>query len=130
MIVHYAPSPESGYYRRSLPTLWGGGRIAMSWRQLGAGDLRAPWPAERSHNAEGTSPSGARGRDDRPVVVVIGTRGLRSLQGGVENYCRHLYPRLAARGARVIVFARRPYQGCRPFRYREVEVVPLPSSLP
>jgi glycosyltransferase involved in cell wall biosynthesis len=42
-------------------------------------------------------------------VVVLGTRGFPAVQGGVEKHCEELYPRLAALGCDVTVFARTPY---------------------
>ena len=29
-------------------------------------------------------------------IVVVGTRGIPDIQGGVETHCEELYPRLAA----------------------------------
>lgn len=31
-------------------------------------------------------------------IVVVGTRGIPDIQGGVETHCEELYPRLAAMG--------------------------------
>lgn len=42
-------------------------------------------------------------------IAVIGTRGFPGVQGGVEKHGEELYPRLAALGFDVIVFARAPY---------------------
>src|SRR5919198_5486045 len=63
--------------------------------------------------------------DGRPLhVAVVGTRGVVDVQGGVETYCRTVYPRLAERGCKVVVFTRRSYAG--PAReYRGVSLVPL-----
>lgn len=42
-------------------------------------------------------------------VVVIGTRGIPDIQGGVETHCEELYPRLAAMGVDVTVMRRSCY---------------------
>lgn len=42
-------------------------------------------------------------------IVVIGTRGIPGIQGGVETHCQHLYPRLAAMGHDVTVIRRSCY---------------------
>ena len=36
-------------------------------------------------------------------IVVVGTRGIPDIQGGVETHCEELYPRLAAMGHDVTV---------------------------
>ena len=42
-------------------------------------------------------------------VVVVGTRGFPSVQGGVETHCEELYPRLVELGCDVTVVTRTPY---------------------
>lgn len=42
-------------------------------------------------------------------IVVIGTRGIPDILGGVETHCQELYPRLEAAGHDVSVIRRRPY---------------------
>ena len=42
-------------------------------------------------------------------IVVIGTRGIPEIQGGVETHCQELYPRIAAMGHDVTVMRRTPY---------------------
>lgn len=42
-------------------------------------------------------------------IVVIGTRGIPGIMGGVETHCEELYPRIAALGHDVTVIRRRPY---------------------
>lgn len=42
-------------------------------------------------------------------IVVIGTRGIPDIQGGVETHCQELYPRLAAMGHDVTVIRRKCY---------------------
>lgn len=42
-------------------------------------------------------------------IVVIGTRGIPHIQGGVETHCEELYPRLVAKGCEVIIVRRSCY---------------------
>lgn len=42
-------------------------------------------------------------------IVVIGTRGIPHIQGGVETHCEELYPRLVAKGCEVTVVCRSCY---------------------
>ena len=42
-------------------------------------------------------------------IVVIGTRGIPDIQGGVETHCQELYPRLVKLGCEVILITRKPY---------------------
>ncbi len=42
-------------------------------------------------------------------IVVVGTRGIPNIQGGVETHCEELYPRLVAMGHEVIVVRRSCY---------------------
>ena len=42
-------------------------------------------------------------------VVVIGTRGIPNILGGVETHCEELYPRIVAMGHDVIIVRRTPY---------------------
>ncbi|MFW6275813.1 MAG: glycosyltransferase family 4 protein [bacterium] len=42
-------------------------------------------------------------------IFVIGTRGFPDIQGGVEQHCENLYPRLAANKCFITVFRRKPY---------------------
>lgn len=42
-------------------------------------------------------------------IVVIGTRGIPDIMGGVETHCQELYPRLVAMGHDVTVIRRTPY---------------------
>lgn len=39
-------------------------------------------------------------------VVVIGTRGIPNIQGGVETHCEELYPRIVKLGADVTIIRR------------------------
>ena len=42
-------------------------------------------------------------------IVVIGTRGIPNILGGVETHCEELFPRIAALGNDVTVIRRKPY---------------------
>jgi glycosyltransferase involved in cell wall biosynthesis len=42
-------------------------------------------------------------------IVVIGTRGIPNIQGGVETHCQELYPRLAKLGCEITLITRTPY---------------------
>lgn len=58
-------------------------------------------------------------------IAVLGLRGIPEVQGGVETHCQALYPRLAAKGHKVTLFARKGYVDPAPYRYRDVQVIPL-----
>ncbi|MCM1110564.1 MAG: glycosyltransferase family 4 protein [Clostridium sp.] len=47
--------------------------------------------------------------DRKLKIVVIGTRGIPEIPGGVETHCQELYPRLATMGHDVTVIRRTPY---------------------
>lgn len=59
-------------------------------------------------------------------IAVVGTRGIPGVHGGVERHCEELYPRIAAAGHAVCVYARRGYVE-HSQRYRGVDVVALPA---
>lgn len=42
-------------------------------------------------------------------IAVTGTRGIPSIQGGVETHCEELFPRVVAMGNDVVVFRRESY---------------------
>lgn len=42
-------------------------------------------------------------------IVVVGTRGIPDIQGGVETHCQELYPRIVAKGHEVILMRRSTY---------------------
>jgi len=42
-------------------------------------------------------------------IIVLGTRGIPNIQGGVETHCEQLYPRVASLGNDVTVITRTPY---------------------
>lgn len=45
----------------------------------------------------------------RIKVIVLGTRGIPDIQGGVETHCQELYPRIAKKGYDITVITRTPY---------------------
>lgn len=61
-------------------------------------------------------------------IAVVGTRGIPGVPGGVERHCEELYPRLAARGHDVVVFARDGYVS-QSDAWRGVEVRTLPAPV-
>jgi starch synthase len=42
-------------------------------------------------------------------IIVLGTRGIPDIQGGVETHCQKLYPRLVKLGCDVTLITRKPY---------------------
>jgi glycosyltransferase involved in cell wall biosynthesis len=58
-------------------------------------------------------------------IVVVGTRGLPGIQGGVERHCEQLYPHIVRQGYDVTVFTRRPYMSSDIKTYRGVSLIPL-----
>jgi glycosyltransferase involved in cell wall biosynthesis len=42
-------------------------------------------------------------------IIVLGTRGIPNVQGGVETHCEELFPRLVKRGCHVELITRKPY---------------------
>lgn len=58
-------------------------------------------------------------------IAVIGLRGIPEVQGGVERHCQHLYPRLVQTGYRVTIIGRKSYISKNPYRFEDIEVVPL-----
>ncbi len=60
-------------------------------------------------------------------IVVIGTRGIPDIQGGVETHCQQLYPRIVARGHDVTVIRRDSYVTTdnRSAEYRGVKLIDM-----
>jgi starch synthase len=58
-------------------------------------------------------------------IAVLGTRGIPDVMGGVEAHCEALYPRLAARGHSVTLFARKGYVQDDSYLFRGVRIEPL-----
>lgn len=62
-------------------------------------------------------------------IAVIGAKGLPPKQGGIEHYCAEVYPRMAAQGYSVDLFARSSYLGSGPYDeydYEGVRIISLP----
>ncbi len=58
-------------------------------------------------------------------IVVLGTRGIPDVPGGIEKHCEYLYPRLVRMGCDVTVLGRTPYTGHQSYQYQGVRVLPL-----
>lgn len=43
------------------------------------------------------------------TIIVLGTRGIPDILGGVETHCQELYPRIVKKGHKVTVITRTPY---------------------
>jgi glycosyltransferase involved in cell wall biosynthesis len=64
-------------------------------------------------------------------IAVIGSKGLPPGEGGVEHHCAELYPRIAAAGHLVNLFARSSYTDLSwrdPSEFQGVRVISLPGS--
>lgn len=58
-------------------------------------------------------------------IVVIGTRGIPNIQGGVETHCEELYPRLVELGCEVTLFTRKPYVSSFSKNYKGIRLIHL-----
>jgi starch synthase len=58
-------------------------------------------------------------------IAVLGTRGIPEVMGGVETHCQALYPRLAEKGHRITLFARKGYVQDTPYTYQGVQIKPI-----
>jgi hypothetical protein len=64
-------------------------------------------------------------------IAVIGVKGLPAKQGGIENYCAEVYPRMVAQGHSVDLFGRSSYTKSPWFNtydFQGVKIVSLPCS--
>lgn len=61
------------------------------------------------------------------TVFVTGTRGIPDVPGGVETHCREIYPRMAAKGVRVVLSVRPGYVRPGISGYKGVELVRAPA---
>lgn len=61
----------------------------------------------------------------RPLVIMLGLRGLPNVQGGVEKHVEALAPLLVKRGWDVEVLGRSPYLPPKPQRWKGVTITPL-----
>lgn len=55
-------------------------------------------------------------------IIVLGTRGIPDVLGGVETHCQELYPRLVDLGCEIILIARSPYVGREITKYKGVKI--------
>ncbi|MCI9608061.1 MAG: glycosyltransferase family 4 protein [Muribaculaceae bacterium] len=55
-------------------------------------------------------------------IVVVGTRGIPGVQGGIETHCEELYPRIVSLGHEVHVVCRSKYADARPDSYKGVRL--------
>lgn len=63
-------------------------------------------------------------------IAVVGVKGLPAKQGGIENYCAEVYPRMVAQGHSVDLFARASYTDSAwldNYDFEGVKVCSLPS---
>lgn len=63
-------------------------------------------------------------------IAVVGVKGLPAKQGGIENYCAEVYPRMVAQGHSVDLFARASYTDSAwldSYDFEGVKVRSLPS---
>lgn len=58
-------------------------------------------------------------------VVVIGTRGIPDILGGVETHCEELFPRIAQKGVDVTIIRRKSYVHDSLTAYKGVELVDI-----
>src|SRR6266540_6844526 len=99
-------------------------RIAVPAGSVRRGDNdRARGGSDPSRFAQAHS-AGCDGTQ-RLRVAVVGTRGVVDVQGGIETYCRSVYPYLAERGCEVVVFTRRGYGDRSIDVFRGVRLVPI-----
>ena len=61
-------------------------------------------------------------------IFVIGTRGFPDIQGGVEQHCENLYPRIASAECHITVFRRKPYVVKTDKTYENIDFIDLPST--
>jgi glycosyltransferase involved in cell wall biosynthesis len=59
-------------------------------------------------------------------IVVLGTRGMPNVMGGIETHCEQLYPHLVEKGCEIIVFTRKPYVDVSRISFKGVKLIPLP----
>ena len=56
-------------------------------------------------------------------IIVLGTRGIPNIQGGVETHCEELYPRLVDLGVNVTLITRKSYvEDCSKVEYKGVKL--------
>lgn len=60
-------------------------------------------------------------------IVVIGTRGIPNIMGGVETHCEELFPRIASKGFTVTVIRRKNYVHDQLKEWRGVKLIDIES---
>jgi glycosyltransferase involved in cell wall biosynthesis len=64
-------------------------------------------------------------RSPLPHIIILGTRGIPDVPGGVEKHVEHLAPLIAEHGYQVIVMARKPYlKEKKAYHFKGVTVIP------
>lgn len=58
-------------------------------------------------------------------IAVLGTRGFPGVQGGIEEHCEKLYPRLANLGCDITVFTRKPYVDPEIKNYKNIDLAAI-----
>ncbi len=59
-------------------------------------------------------------------IIVLGTRGIPGILGGVETHCQELYPRIVSQGHQVTVVSRTPYVVDKTLKtYKGVNIKPI-----
>ncbi|MDR1763828.1 MAG: glycosyltransferase family 4 protein [Dysgonamonadaceae bacterium] len=61
-------------------------------------------------------------------ICVFGTRGFPDVQGGVEKHCEYLYPLLASKERKIMVFRRKSYVKSGLQQYQNIDFIDLPST--
>ena len=59
-------------------------------------------------------------------IVVLGTRGMPNVMGGIETHCEQLYPHLVEEGCEIVVFTRKPYVDVSRASFKGIKLIPLP----
>ncbi|MDR2776134.1 MAG: glycosyltransferase family 4 protein [Tannerella sp.] len=63
----------------------------------------------------------------RLKIVVVGTRGIPDIQGGVETHCQELFPRIASKGFDITVIRRKNYTRGPLSEYKGVSLYDIPD---
>lgn len=58
-------------------------------------------------------------------IAVIGTRGVPTVQGGIEKHCEELYPRIARNNGHITIIGRKRYTKLFPYEYKGIRVIPI-----
>lgn len=59
-------------------------------------------------------------------IVVLGTRGLPNVMGGIETHCEMLYPNLVEKGCEIIILTRKPHVDISLTTFKGIKLIPLP----